>query len=578
MQRFGDLLPLPLPLDHGHDGDICQLGSRRARQRVARRRLLLQREKETVRGINFLAGFEKEAERPMEPQNFAQKSALARVHQAHAQRAPPVVNESGKAALVQLLANKLPSGYFGGSVAGAVTPFERELVSLPRDQQEPVDLLSLLPEGEKSRVQDFESQMLLSEEERGGVLEKCLEGDMYVDPLLAEDKKAYHGLVCDLVRCSLVGFTTSPKSQVGLFFVSKKNGKLRMIIDARRTNSVFRKPPSTQLGSADSWGRAEVEKPGPLFFAQEDVRDFFYRLRIHKALGEFFSLPAVDPMLLKEELGDLPSELADLSDKFEGPIYPHLRVLPMGFAWAFHLAHECHVHLAMQSLPEAGILIDRVEAPVIGSSGHGSGMLIYADNNNHFGQDPEKVGMDQQKMIEMLHANGLSTHELTEPNTLAESLGVRLDGQGGTICSTPSRDWRLYRALGAIADDGFPVAGEEMRIVIGHMTMRATLNRQLMGILRHCYVFVQASFKKRQRVWKSVAKELQIFKGLMALGFSDIFSGWSSRMLCTDACLSGYAVWRETTRLMRPPGLVGQMNVGDFVEEMVAKLPPVQKL
>ena len=89
---------------------------------------------------------------------------------------------------MQLLANRLPSGYFGGSSVGAVTPYERELVSLPRDQDEPVDLLSLLPDREKDRVAHFEEQMLLSEEERGGVLEKGLEGDMYVDPLLAEDK------------------------------------------------------------------------------------------------------------------------------------------------------------------------------------------------------------------------------------------------------------------------------------------------------------------------------------------------------------------------------------------------------
>ena len=51
---------LPLPVDHGHRGSIGELSSRRARQRVNRRRVLLQREEETVRGINFLAGFERE--------------------------------------------------------------------------------------------------------------------------------------------------------------------------------------------------------------------------------------------------------------------------------------------------------------------------------------------------------------------------------------------------------------------------------------------------------------------------------------------------------------------------------------
>lgn len=31
-----------------------------------------------------------------------------------------------------------------------------------------------------------------------------------------------------------------------------------------------------------------------LFVAQEDVKDFFYRLQIDKELGEYFSLPPVD--------------------------------------------------------------------------------------------------------------------------------------------------------------------------------------------------------------------------------------------------------------------------------------------
>ena len=214
------------------------------------------------------------------------------------QRPPPVSHESDKAALSQLLANKLPSSYGSSEAVGAVSVYQREKVSLPKDQSNPVQLDQLLPPHEAERLNAFEKQMLLGDEEMSAVLEKGLDGDMYVDPILESSKKDYHAFVADMVRCRLVGFTDSPRVQVGIFFVSKKNGKLRMIIDARRTNKLFRKPPSTMLGSSDCWGRTEVDGAAPIFFAQEDVKDFFYRLGISKRLGKFFALPKIDPLAL----------------------------------------------------------------------------------------------------------------------------------------------------------------------------------------------------------------------------------------------------------------------------------------
>ena len=53
--------------------------------------------------------------------------------------------------------------------------------------------------------------------------------------------------VCNLLCVLIVSFSTSPLVQVGLFFVTEKmNGgkeRLPMIIDARRSNALFRQPP-----------------------------------------------------------------------------------------------------------------------------------------------------------------------------------------------------------------------------------------------------------------------------------------------------------------------------------------------
>ena len=330
--------------------------------------------------------------------------------------------------------------------------------------------------------------------------------------------------------------------------VTKKGGKQRLIIDARRTNKLFRKPPTTILGSVDALSRLEIEgEDTHVFMAQEDVKDYFYRLSIDRGLGEYFCLPMVDGLLLKEYLGFLPDEFTKLSDQFCSPIYPHLSVLPMGFAWAFHLAHEAHCHLARLCLPHVPQLRDRRSAPKLGR-GEGSSVsavMIYADNANHFGIDRGRVSKEQAELMKVLHTNNLDTHDIVDSCNLAESLGVRIDGIGGKVQPTPHRDWRLHRALQYLS--ARPVlTGEQLQVVVGHITVRSLLNRGLMGVLRRAYVFIEQSYHTRQRLWRSVAKEMDIFRGLMVLGCSDLRAAWDCQPLCTDACLSGYAVMESS--------------------------------
>ena len=130
-----------------------------------------------------------------------------------------------------------------------------------------------------------------------------------------------------------------------------------------------------------------------------------------------------------------------------------------------------------------------------------------------------------------------------EATTLAESLGVRITGLGGskTVTPTAERDWRLDLALTAICR-GRPVTSHELEVVLGHVTVRALLCRCLYSVLNHSYDFVQKGFEARRPVWRSVARELGLFRDLMVLGFARLDLPWSPGVLCTDACLSGYAV------------------------------------
>lgn len=544
--HFGDLFPLPLPTDFGYPGRIEDLGSRRSQQRVAKRRSLLGKERSTVEALNCMAGFNDRGSWPCFPKNAAQWSALEHVHASHQSRAPAPFQESGQAALRQLLKKKAGSGYATSTESegpGQLASYVRDRLSLPRGQHEPVPLLDILPDKERHQLLSFADEMQLSSEEMAAVQEKGFHGDCFVDPVLEHDPKKYHGLIADLVNCNILGFTTTPRVQVGLFMVTKKAGKQRLIVDARRTNKLFRTPPTTILGSVEAWSRLEVEEQSEVFVAQEDVKDFFYRLGISRELGEYFALPPVDIEMLKSELGDIPSELKHLADNHIGPYYPFMKVLPMGFSWAFHLAHQAHVELARRCRPLVPHVRDRQPAPKLGGGrdGQNTAMLIYADNNNHLGVERDAVSLDQQIMLDTLRKVGLDTHDLTDSSTLAESLGVRINGASGLVQPTPTRDWRLDRALWALCTRP-SITGEQLQVIVGHMTVRALLHRGLMGILRHSYVFIEECYEKRTRLWGSVVNELWMFRHLMPLATANMRSVWDGQMLCTDACLSGYAV------------------------------------
>ena len=543
--RHGDLLPLPLPSDEFFKGSICELSSRRAQLRVGHRRKRLDRVRGTIWALNNLAGFKNVDSFPSRPLNAAQEAAIKRVEAAHQHRPPPVLHETPGGALRQLLKNKASSNY-GEPLPegpGSLASYVRDRVSLPQGLPNPTPLDSILPEVEKERLCHFERDMMLSGEEIAAVMEQGFSNDCYMDPQLTHDPSKYHNLVGDLCSCNLLGFTDQPRVQVGLFFVTKKNHKQRMIIDARRTNKLFRKPPTTVLGSVDAWSRVEVPSGDPLFLAQEDVRDYFYRLGIDKELGQYFCLPPVDPLLLEKSMGKIPEDLVALQGQSTGPYYPYMRVLPMGFAWSFHLAHEAHCEVARRVLPGVPFLQDRTPAPVMGrgQGQHRTSLLVYADNCNHMGIDSSEVAGEQKTVRETLHQLHLDTHDIAESSTLAESLGVRVNGLSGEIQPTPHRDWRLDRALWALSTRPY-ITGEQLQVVVGHMTVRALLHRGLMCILRHAYTFIEQSYTKKQRLWPSVAEEMEMFRNLLPIAKHNMQAPWDSFPLCTDASLSGYAV------------------------------------
>ena len=115
-------------------------------------------------------------------------------------------------------------------------------------------------------------------------------------------------------------------------------------------------------------------------------------------------------------------------------IAPRFRVLPMGFSWAFHLAHVAHEKLATRFLPDTPSIRDRQPLPDLTKA---TAILVYADNCDHMGPDQVVVDKHRDKMSAHVISLGLSTHDIMEASTEGASLGVHYDG-----------DWFGHRVSG----------------------------------------------------------------------------------------------------------------------------------
>ena len=533
-QRFGDLFPLPYFSAAKPHSTVL---ARSSAQRVARKARVVDACNESVWSLNSLSGHDNSHVSRFLHNNSAQDRSHAFIHSLH--NADKVVGlESDEASLRSML--KTAGGY--SCSAGVLGSFRADSISLPYDQGVPRRVESMLDDEIIPFIEDFENRMLLNSSELGAVLQNTETPGCYVDPILEHDPKQYAEFVTQMYRCKLVRFDVEPVCSCGLFFVTKKpkadgSVKLRLVIDARRSNRLFKKPPWCPLSSGESLARMEIS--GTCYTAQEDVKDFFYRLGIGKRLSRYFGLPRVRASSLVAALGvDCPAEILALPG--DSGVSPCLSVLPMGFSWAFWIAQQVHVHIATMTLGSEGLLVDRAPPPQIHTNTQHAHM-IYADNASQFGMDPVVVNERRHKLSIALNGRGLDTHEIIDATLLAETLGIQYIGNPPTVAATPLRRWKMHRVLGLLIR-GRRVSGRDLEVVIGNLTFLFLMNRPLLACLNHCYDFMAACYTEKRVLWKSVRHELRIARGLLIFARSDLDRPWHPAALMLDASLSGYSV------------------------------------
>ena len=452
--------PFPLPrLSPGRKGEEC-----------------LQRVDEAIRSINSLAGTD--ARHHAIPDSSSLRTGLIPLTSVqdwvlHDLRrrvelvgsAPEGLTED--AALQDLLQTtnqyELGAKHLGAYSIDKIKVLQRNLK--PRSAED------LLPPAAAGLLRNFSTCVEHSEADLETLRSDGFSFSPYWDPKLKNSKSRRIQLYQALHRSGLLTFRRTAKAKIGFFCVKKKDGMLRLIVDARIPNACHQRPPKTRLATPEAfsnldlssetleeagfggiWGDSDSESGADGF--EGDVGDCFYNFQIQQlaswfSAGDWFSVEELSELgLMVDQIWD------DLSQAYT-PVGPYETLtacfcgICMGWSWALHFANEIVVHqstfvnnhsdsdLIRDKQPVLSIFPDR---PVVG---------VYVDNIQVIG------GTAADAQARMLTISS-RFDELGIPFTVSgkeilgelHSLGLvfRFGETQHTLNQTRSRAWKLYLA------------------------------------------------------------------------------------------------------------------------------------
>ncbi|CAL1150767.1 unnamed protein product [Cladocopium goreaui] len=321
-----------------------------------------------------------------------------------------------------------------------VQPYVKENVSWPEVSNCPVSLCSCMPTADNERLGAWRKHMLRDVADSGRV-DKPVKP--YVDPILKNNAVIYGDFLKELSKRNMVKFkiANGEQSNLGVFFVKKKSGQLRLIFDTRRLNESFHAPPTTDLPSADAFTRTEFVEGSQFYIGSGDLANAFYTLAVPNDLAEMFTMPAI-------EAGKAGIFSVNGAAVEAGTILlPYITVLPMGWSWALHF---CQTALEYGIL-KAGFcrkqfIGDKREAVVLKQTDD-LAVAAYVDNFGVFGANRQAVDEGLQKIILVLRGWGLTVHEIEPASLQADFVGLSFDGTQGTVAVKKQRILKIKFAI-----------------------------------------------------------------------------------------------------------------------------------
>ena len=522
--RWRDIFPLPLlPAP----GQVRKQLSKTTRQRLSKANRWTQWANSGIAALNAMYGFRSSAPHV---QNALQEKSLQHIKTSY-QRACETLSESMTPAesLHALLAK---SSLYGDSCT--IVPYCRDRVSWPAIGASPTALETCALEADILRLRNGCEPLLRPPCEAESLRNELQLQRPYSDPSLVNCPKKYSGFLWRLQQAGMIKFSVrfgSRNSTVGIFFVQKTNGDLRLIFDTRIANCTFHEPPSTRLPTSAALSGIESDSQEN-YVATGDIECAFYNIGIPARLSEEFVLPSISARHLGLRVLD------GLPVPADAVILPLLSVLPMGWNWALHFCQSVVTNaLHIASFDRHRQVLDGSSEAHI--SGYDSTVAAgYVDNFAIVGSDRDLVQQKRDEVCHVLKAQfNLPVHELCDSQPSGEFVGlVFSDGRHWNI--KPKRMHRLRDAIACVLQRG-RASGDLVRILIGHITFVCLLRRESLSFLHALYAFADKNLGRVAPLWHSVIVELQCVMSILPLLHVDISAPWSTHVAASDASLFG---------------------------------------
>ena len=524
-EEFVHIFPLPLrPFVTRAAGP-----GRRAGQKEAGRRRRANDFNGVVKALNWMAGVG-DAVRPL-----SSNSEQAAVHALIEDRmfrlwAFDEATPSPKAAFMALLKGR--SVYDADVGRANLTSFSKvALVSLPEsldgapfvDEAVPAEALHFLEEGYERMLRPVEE----------AAAEDAALGEIrpYWDPVLQRNRRKFLTLVRHLLRLGLVVALPagSAREHAALFFVKKPGkSKCSVIVDARRANRVFAKPPGVSMAIAETFARLELiagEAPAPsVSLGLCDIRDAFHRFRFRPELAAFFCIGVASAAELKmvgQRVGGKTLVASDAVELAWGS-------LPMGFSWSLYFCQISAERVVgdVPGLAGASCLRDRGATGVLdlrdtADPEKAAAFYVYVDNVGVFTGSAVFTTSALHACAAALTAAGLPTHEEEVSTQSAKALGIHLDLEKFEAAVATPRLWRVKMAVRyALGCHALP--GRVWDIIVGHLTFCALLDRSALPCLGCIYAFIRKHYHSWAPLWTSAAAEVRHLTALLPF----LAAGW----------------------------------------------------
>ena len=257
----------------------------------------------------------------------AQRAALLQFQQKYCDAAFRITKRSPQAAWQEFLRSK--GGYTGSSQfssvsAGMPTVFRPDTTKLPSGGAGQVRLEDVAPAHIAVMLQDGR-----------GILNEAYNENMKkrppaMDPLLHRRVYTYGKFLEEVFGAQIISQRLTPVDEAGAFFVSRKDGRNRMIVDPVGGNARCLPPLHTALPSLGAI--SSIESRLPLAFRSGDVEVCYFQYELPEWAKPLFCFPGIEKRYLP------PRMQARYPDKNgSDKICFAMRVVPMGWTWSAFL-------------------------------------------------------------------------------------------------------------------------------------------------------------------------------------------------------------------------------------------------